>query len=65
MLKPTSLILLRQAVGGMDQFSAHAVVTATNEPKAPASRNRLEGHLCVVGGECYTVWCYLHRMHAS
>ena len=37
----------------MDQFSAHAVATATNEPKAPASRNRLEGHLCVVGGECW------------
>jgi omega-amidase len=33
----------------MDQFSAHAVPTAA-EPKAPASRNRLEGHLCVVGG---------------
>ena len=37
----------------MDQFSAHAVATA-NEPKAPASRNRLEGHLCVVGGEFLT-----------
>ncbi len=36
----------------MDQFSAHAALTAANEPKTPASRNRLEGHLCVVGGEC-------------